>query len=256
MAPPATTPGSTTTPGPGRPRLKAPTRPGASAREEILDAAAELFTTRGFATTSTRAIADAVGIRQASLYHHFATKDDLLAEMLGGTVGGPLRFGRALLADLAARSGDAPDGPADDHPDPAAPAPVAHLHALAAYDGTQLCAHRWNLGILYHLPEARGERFRPFLEDRAALRGIYRDLGRAVDAGPVGAPAVADVGELTFRLVESLINLRADGGADARSPLDVADACLRLAAPGADVARVRADSDRLVRALVPDALVE
>src|ERR1700761_5422625 len=62
--------------GRGRPRLEQSRRPGNTAREEILDAAAELFTNLGYASTSTRRIADAVGIRQASLYHHFATKDD------------------------------------------------------------------------------------------------------------------------------------------------------------------------------------
>ena len=64
--------------GRGRPRLEQSRRPGKTAREEILDAAAELFTNLGYASTSTRGIADAVGVRQASLYHHFATKDDIL----------------------------------------------------------------------------------------------------------------------------------------------------------------------------------
>ena len=76
--------------GPGRPRKQQPSRPGATAREEILDAAAELFTTQGYANTSTRSIADAVGIRQSSLYHHFSTKDDILEVLLAGTVAGGL----------------------------------------------------------------------------------------------------------------------------------------------------------------------
>ena len=48
-----------TTPGPGRPRLVEPKRRGETAREEILDAAAELFTSHGYTGTSTRMIADA-----------------------------------------------------------------------------------------------------------------------------------------------------------------------------------------------------
>ena len=78
---PATMEGVTNA-GPGRPRLTARRRPGGTARAEILDAAAELFTTRGFAATSTRHIAEAVGMRQASLYNHFATKDDILVCLL------------------------------------------------------------------------------------------------------------------------------------------------------------------------------
>src|SRR3954471_11486921 len=65
----------------GRPRLTTQRRPGSTARDEILDAAGELFTTTGYTGTSTRTIAEAVGIRQASLYHYFKTKDDILCAL-------------------------------------------------------------------------------------------------------------------------------------------------------------------------------
>ena len=45
--------------------------------DQILRAAARLFATKGFHGTSTREIADAVGVRQPSLFHHFATKHDI-----------------------------------------------------------------------------------------------------------------------------------------------------------------------------------
>lgn len=219
--------------GRGRPRILESTRPGATAREEILDAAAELFTTRGYATTTTRAIADAVGMRQASLYHHFATKDDLLAELLSGTVTGSLEFGRRLLAELERGAGAAP---------------AACLHALAIYDGTQLCTTRWNLGLLYHLPELRSERFSRFLQSRQELRDVYSRVGAALaDDGSSAKRAGGDaVGELAFRLVESLVNLRADGLATAESPSLVADACLRLAAPVPGMDEIREESRLLV----------
>jgi AcrR family transcriptional regulator len=51
-------------------------------RERILAEAAELFAVRGYGATSTRDIADAVGIRQPSLFHHFASKAAILAELL------------------------------------------------------------------------------------------------------------------------------------------------------------------------------
>lgn len=51
-------------------------------RQRILDAAAELFLTLGYAETSLRTIADSVGIRAASIYHHFENKDALLLEIL------------------------------------------------------------------------------------------------------------------------------------------------------------------------------
>lgn len=220
-----------TSAGPGRPRSQQPSRPGATARDEILDAAAELFTTQGFANTSTRSIADAVGIRQSSLYHHFKTKDDILEDLLEGTVLGGLKFARAVAARPQT------EGQAG-----------SRLHAVALYDGTQLCSARWNLGILYHLPEARSRRFARFLADRQELRNLYGELGGALSpADPdvlLGAP-----GDLAFRLVESLINLRADGMATSESPMQAADAGLVLCGLATELPAIRADSAALIERL-------
>ena len=82
----------------GRPRLTTQRRPGTTARDEILDAAGELFTTLGYTGTSTRTIAEAVGIRQASLYHYFKTKDDILCALLSQTVSPTLSFIPGLRA--------------------------------------------------------------------------------------------------------------------------------------------------------------
>ncbi len=51
-------------------------------REQILDAATRLFARRGFDGTSLQDIADAVGIRKASLFHHFPSKEDLRIKVL------------------------------------------------------------------------------------------------------------------------------------------------------------------------------
>ena len=177
----------TSTPGRGRPRLEQSRRPGKTAREEILDASAELFTNNGYASTSTRRIADAVGVRQASLYHHFATKDDILDALLAGTVDEPLELAVRLLSEQG----------------PAAP----RLHVLVVADATQLCASTWNLGALYLLPEVRADRFEPFRSRRTRLRDAYRDLSAAVIAECAGPP---DADDLPFRLVESVINSRSD----------------------------------------------
>jgi AcrR family transcriptional regulator len=48
---------------------------------QILDAAARLFRTQGFQGTSVRDIVRAVDMLPGSLYYHFATKEDLLAEV-------------------------------------------------------------------------------------------------------------------------------------------------------------------------------
>ena len=47
-------------------------------KEEILDAALELFSVNGYEATSISQIAEAVGIRKASLYSHYANKQEIL----------------------------------------------------------------------------------------------------------------------------------------------------------------------------------
>ena len=49
-----------------------------STREQILEAALDLFAVNGYEATSISQLADAVGIRKASLYSHFANKQDIL----------------------------------------------------------------------------------------------------------------------------------------------------------------------------------
>lgn len=51
-------------------------------KQEILTAALDLFSTQGFEATSVSQIADAVGIRKASLYSHFASKQDILEALV------------------------------------------------------------------------------------------------------------------------------------------------------------------------------
>jgi AcrR family transcriptional regulator len=47
-------------------------------REAIIAAAASVFRTKGYHAATMQDIADAVGILKGSLYHHFASKDELL----------------------------------------------------------------------------------------------------------------------------------------------------------------------------------
>ncbi len=51
-------------------------------RNEILDAAEELFVTKGYDKTSTNDILDRVGIARGTLYYHFKSKEDILNAMI------------------------------------------------------------------------------------------------------------------------------------------------------------------------------
>ena len=219
----------------GRPRLHVQRRPGTTARDEILDAAGELFTTMGYTGTSTRTIADTVGIRQASLYHYFKTKDDILCALLSQTVAPTLSFIPTLLGAHPALSA------------------AEHLHALAAFDGDQLLSGRWNLGALYLMPELRDAKLEPFWSDRERLRLHYLALSRAVIDQTAVHDAAAD---LPFRLVESLVNMWSVpfGPERCELPIHVADACLRvLGIPDESIPAVRQRGrekvDRYMRAV-------
>ncbi len=199
----------------GRPRLSGPADSGLPAAEQILEAAARLFVEDGYQATSTRAVAAAVGIRQASLYYHFASKADLLAELLARSVRPSLEAADALLADLP-----------DDDPVAAA----ARLHALVLADAELLLGTPHNTGALYLLPEIRDERFAAFREERRRLRDAY---GRLVAAArpPAGHPAGTEaLTDMVLGLVESVIGIRGEGGGADLSALPgaVAEACLRV----------------------------
>lgn len=82
-------------------RGRKPLPPDASRRSDLLRAAARLFVEKGFDATTTRDIAEAVGMRAGSPFYHFRSKQELLkAAMIGGLETGAERL-RAACADIA-----------------------------------------------------------------------------------------------------------------------------------------------------------
>lgn len=71
-------------------------------RDDILVAAAQVFRQKGFHGASMSDIAEAVSLQKASLYHHVASKQDILLELLDRALG-------MLTEGMdAVMSGDAP----------------------------------------------------------------------------------------------------------------------------------------------------
>lgn len=64
----------------------------------ILDAATELFYEEGYHATSMREVAAVVGIKAASVYNHFASKEEILFEIAHGTMKEMLAGGRAAVS--------------------------------------------------------------------------------------------------------------------------------------------------------------
>lgn len=203
----------------GRPRADQ-LRPesGRPPREELLCAAAELFTVQGYAATTTRAVAQRAGMRQATMYHYFGGKEELLAELLESTVAPSLVLARQLLADTRR---------------PAA----RRLWELCRSDVLLLCGGPYNLGALYLLPEVGGPRFTQFRRMRADLKDAYRVL---LDGTCVGAELAADAAglalrnDLVFGLIEGVMLIhRADPARPVAAFAEAtADAALRIAGVG------------------------
>jgi AcrR family transcriptional regulator len=203
----------------GRPRATGESAGDRDSRQDLLDAAAELFIDQGYAATSTRAIADRAGLRQASLYHYFGGKEDMLVELLAGTVRPSLRAARTLL-ELDA-------------------SPLAKLWALCRFDLSLLCGGPHNLGVLYLRPEIQNPRLTAFHAERAELRALYHVLVLAADGDEMAA-------DLVFGLVEGVVLTRQSKALPEDYPAAGADAGVRIAGRVTDLDVIRAEGRLLL----------
>lgn len=212
----------------GRPRA-APADGEGEPREQLLAAAAELFTAQGYTATSTRAITARAGMRQASMYYHFSSKEELLRTLLETTVAPSLEFAEWALTERGAMA-------------------EARLWALVRIDAAQLAGAEHNLGALYLLPEVRRDEFASFRDMRRRLRETYRELLSLTAIGAQCSPDdLNQRSRLIFGLVEGVILARQDR-AVVSDPVcfsvDVADGAMRLAEAG-DITGAREQGKRL-----------
>jgi AcrR family transcriptional regulator len=168
----------------GRPRAD-PRERDKEPREELLDAAAELFSTVGYGKATTRAIANAAGLRQPSMFHYFSSKEELFAELLDRTV----EPGVALLERML----DAEE------------AADVRLYRLIYGDVHSLSSGAYNVPVLQLLPEARRPAFRAFWSKREQLFAGYLHLvERGVAEGHMVVADAERATRIAFGTVESV----------------------------------------------------
>ncbi|MFJ8632366.1 helix-turn-helix domain-containing protein [Streptomyces sp. NPDC093568] len=214
----------------GRPRHTPASDPHSSAREQILDAAGALFVEHGIAATSTRMIAERVGVRQASLYYHFATKDEIVAELLATSVRPSLEMVERIQAWVPERASAA-----------------AALYAVATTDVHTLSRTPYNIGTLYLLPEVLAERFDTFRADRGQLQQSYGALGAATAPETLTRSLPPErIGELLIQLVEVVIQIRRTREPDEADTDAIASACLRLCGLDEQAVTAARDEARLL----------
>lgn len=173
---------------PGRPRHVPAVDNTLSPRDQILDVAARLFVKQGYAATSTREIAEAVGIRQASVYYHFPSgKGEILSELLGRTV-------RPTLEQI-----DKIDAVTQEH------GAASALYALVMIDTGTLADAPHNAGRLPSLPDVCSQKeSKPYKAIHTDLVNAYARLGAQVAGLDVN-------GILLAHLVEIVVTLRTKG---------------------------------------------
>ncbi len=163
----------------GRPRATGHT-PQGSVAEDILAAARALFRRKGYAGTSTREIASAVGLRQPSLFHYFPNKEAIFRAVMLGTVEPILQF------ITAERSSKQP--------------PDVALYRLVWFDTHHLCSHKNAIGPSFAFAEI-SQQMPELWEKRSQIISEY---GRHLRRGARSGVFVVENQKVTTRLVFAL----------------------------------------------------
>jgi AcrR family transcriptional regulator len=87
---------------------------GAERREQIVQTATDVFATEGFEGTALKRVAELVGVKEATLFHYFTGKQELLTAVLAERdrrsreLGSAGEIGLAALVPVAERNREAP----------------------------------------------------------------------------------------------------------------------------------------------------
>lgn len=171
-------------------------------RQRILDCAARLFRQRGYGGTSLRDIAAASGMKSGSLYYHFASKDEIVIDVLN------IGVARVTEAVQNAVAGLPSNAPASDVIDVSIHEHLRALHEMGDYTSA-------NVRIFGQVPEAVREGHKP-------TRRIYEEyweklLTRAVKSGELRAGTDP---HFMLALLISSLNATLEWFDPARGPVD------------------------------------
>jgi AcrR family transcriptional regulator len=183
-------------------------------KEEILVAAARLFSRQGIGATRITDVADAIGVSAPSIYYHFAGLDDIVRALLDYVVEESAAFATASAG-----------GPGT---------PARRLHDLVAQHVGRLIAGPFDLWFVVGMRDADGSRYPSAAgQARSWRRAVARVVADGAAAGqfdPVDPElAVAAVSGLVYAALEERHRGRLV------DPVDIADLAVRA---------LRADPER------------
>jgi AcrR family transcriptional regulator len=170
-------------------------------RERILRQASQLFARKGYTGTSTREIAAAVGIRQPSLFHHFASKREIVETLLAYSI--------EDAAEIARRHARG-KGPA-----------AERLYHFIFEDIAYLCRSPYDLSGVHVTEIMQDDDFAFWHERLERLHGAIRDMvrqgvkrGEFIEVDPTFAQEII--------AAMNIVNIRRYSGRSPQSVDDVA----------------------------------
>lgn len=144
----------------GAAQARSTPRRAAATRIEILVAAAQLFAEKGYSECNLRELADKVGMKAGSLYYHFRSKEEILDELLDGSITLVQNAVTQAIKELG------PDAPVRDR---IAAAIRAHITTFLSGDDNSTAFMR----VWEHLPPTMKRRNR---EKRRTYAAIWYEL--------------------------------------------------------------------------------
>lgn len=177
-------------------------------RKELTRLAAQLFVEQGYDRTTVRMLAQEMGIKSGSLFHHFCDKQEILAVVIEEGIQNALTLARQALA----RSDSAP---------------LTRLRALArAHLDTLLTDRNAHVVALYEWRRLDAEA----REHLTHLRDAYEQLWNEVIEDAIAAGLVKGEPALVTRLVLGALNwaVRWYDPAGPQRPEQLADALVTM----------------------------
>lgn len=208
----------------GRPRAS-DVAPSSDPKKDIVETAARLFSNKGLANVSVREIASEAGLRKASFYYYFASKDEIADVMIKGLLDPALaaqkRLGKADLSE------------------------AARLFLYLRQDVEVLCAAPYDCTWLIVNSDINAPRFQPYVKQRDQLiawlvvrikKGMSAGMFVDCDAGLI-AKAMFAATEISVTWVD-----RRDFGQIVRAAEELAGLLVRgILAPDYDFALIKAE---------------
>ena len=155
-------------------------------RTRILEVAARLFATKGYAASSTREIAAAVGIQQPGLYKHFLSKEAILQALCDRVMDYPTQVAREL-SELR-------------------PRPEVSLYRYLYETCMHMCREPYLLAALLRTPELQLGDFPAWQEgNRAAISHITNLVAEGIESGAIREIRRESASRLLLGLVEMLV---------------------------------------------------